>query len=553
MECDKVQCGICIEEVDAGKILRYCGGKHVFCMNCMDQWLNNREEEEENVSLLNAVSCPICRQSIYIYTGYPDGVHTQYSYIKKRDMHPQEEESEGEDGDGDEGEEEEEDEDEDEGEEEEEDEDEDEDEEEEEKKDDKRSLREFTVKNGELHGRFREFYPNSPTFDCSVPKLEVKYVHGEKSGMETRWNCLGYIVSQTKYRNGMKNGLHTEWVPKMDMDLEGTSIEYGPTFIKMLMEDRVKVTECTYVNDCLDGKVTEWYDDDGQLKSVSYYLGGIENGIFTTWYPDGKKKSIGHYIMGKMQGYYYQWHPNGVISYIVYYIDDQPHGRYYQWNEKGKLIGLYYYRKGEYHGPCKEWSDQGFLLKETTYHHGVIRGKLIKYFYNSDKIYEIAEFDDDGKLHGVNEQWHPIDLCEGGVSRRCWRAHYVHGKKEGVYERWQTYGVGGDGEGLMERETFSDDKQNGLYQSWWPNGNLSCRYRDGLFQRWHENGVLSEQYFSIKDRAEGLHTKWYDNGVKENEVMLVHDEPVGIYREWDREGVLIEERDYGDRKADLIH
>jgi antitoxin component YwqK of YwqJK toxin-antitoxin module len=430
-------------------------------------------------------------------------------------------------------------------------------------------------------------------FDCSVPKLEVKYHHGEKSGTETRWNCFGYIVSQTKYRNGMKNGLQTEWVPKMNMVLDDVAIEYGPTFIKMLMEDRVKVTECTYVNDCLDGKVTEWYaaDDDfsdecgrsastslapkgagsrresslmraktdGQLKSVSYYLGGIENGIFTTWYPNGKKKSIGHYIMGKMQGYYYQWHTNGALLDRVYYIDDQPHGRYYQWNEEGKLIGLYYYQKGEYHGPYKQWSDQGFLLKEKTYHHGVVRGKLIKYFYNSDRIKEITEFDDDGEMHGVNEEWHPIYHCEGGVSRRWWRAHYVHGKKEGVYEGWHTHGVGGDGEGLMRRETFSGDKANGLYQSWWPNGNLSCQYiakdgyRDGLFQRWHENGVLQEQYFSIKDCAEGLHTKWHDNGVKASEVMMVHDNPVGIYQEWDREGVLVKEKDYGDGKANLIH
>ncbi len=290
MECDKIQCGICIEEVDAGKIIRYCGGKHVFCMDCMDQWLKNREEKGDgnllsygvlsydlrltdthgDISFLNMipmVPCPICQQSINIYSGYPDGVHTQYFHIKNESKRLHEEFDEDE-------------------------EEFDEDEEEEEEKE-KRIIREFTVKDGKLHGLFQDFYLNSQ---------------------------------------------------------------------------------------------------------------------------EGRK------------------------------------------------------------------------------------------------------------------------LCR--------RTQYVHGKREGMDEQWHPDDVGEDGEGLIERQTFLDDKANGLYQSWWPNGNLSCQfvtkdgYREGLFQRWDLNGELVEKSFFVKGCIEGLYTIWHDNGVKMSEYMMVQGKPVGICRQWDHNGLI---------------
>ena len=45
------QCQVCLEEVEVGRLMKQldCGGRHSFCIGCIDQWFANHK------------TCPICR------------------------------------------------------------------------------------------------------------------------------------------------------------------------------------------------------------------------------------------------------------------------------------------------------------------------------------------------------------------------------------------------------------------------------------------------------------------------------------------------------------
>ena len=42
------------------------------------------------------------------------------------------------------------------------------------------------------------------------------------------------------------------------------------------------------------------------------WLGGVEDGLWTYWYPSGGLREQGRYVRGRREGVWEQWYPNGV-------------------------------------------------------------------------------------------------------------------------------------------------------------------------------------------------------------------------------------------------
>jgi antitoxin component YwqK of YwqJK toxin-antitoxin module len=545
------QCGICIEEFPEKELIRYCDGKHVFCKSCINRWMMENDYDGE----YEYTSCPVCRSEISIFSGYPDGTHTQY-YLGKCDGDSDDENDEDDEG-------------------------EDEDEDEEKREEPIRKLREFTMKKGMLDGPYQEWtpegFPRLLTFyrkgelhgthrefhsDSFVCKRVVNYKNGKKEGRQTERSCLGYVSAVTEYRDGVRNGRQITYHCKFDhIDLDGRLMtsegDKMPIIIEMETYEHPenpvgvrKLQEGFYKDDIQDGEWKTWHPD-GSLHTVSTFRDQKRNGLYIGWYSKkdgGEMEWKVNMIAGNREGYSYRWHPNGRLKSVSYYIEDKQHGIHYMWDEYGHIITTRYMFKGCEHGPYREWNEYGFLILDENRWRGRTHGWCRRYFEGTHQLASERFINDSFQKHGTERAWYCERDPVSGNYRLKYRIDFVKGMKEGLHEIWyspkNSPGPGGDGNGLQARTHYVADKKHGIYQEWWPNGQLKIQYnavddyRDGLFQRWAENGTLVEQYWSVKDCAEGLHTFWHDNGVKAKEYTCVNDKPVGLCQEWDRDGVL---------------
>ncbi len=419
-------------------------------------------------------------------------------------------------------------------------------------------------------------------------KEEGFYKDDNVDGEWKMWYPDGSLHMVSIFKDGMKNGLFLEYFSqedgdgdddddddslqpsgdlqsskKVDDSLLPSAPLWGAKKVDLETDEHPenlpsvrKAQVGFFKDDVQDGEWKTW-DPDGSLRETCTYKDGEKHGLYIGWH--SKKDGGGmewkvNYIAGKREGYCYGWYPNGNLHHLRYYVGDKEHGIYYAWYETGRLYNMRYMFQGRNHGPYREWDQNGFLIVDDNYWEGSDRGWSRRYYGKTRQLAYERFINDDYQREGTERAWYPNQDSVSGDSRLKFRIDFVKGMKEGLHEIWYcpmySPGPGGDGNGLQTRAHFVADKKHGLYQEWWPNGQLKMQYnavdgyRDGLFQRWAENGTLVEQYWSVKDRAEGLHTFWHDNGVKAKEYTCVNDKPVGLYQEWDRDGVLKREESW---------
>ncbi len=419
-------------------------------------------------------------------------------------------------------------------------------------------------------------------------KEEGFYKDDNVDGEWKMWYPDGSLHMVSIFKDGMKNGLFLEYFSqedgdgdddddddslqpsgdlqsskKVDDSLLPSAPLWGAKKVDLETDEHPenlpsvrKAQVGFFKDDVQDGEWKTW-DPDGSLRETCTYKDGEKHGLYIGWH--SKKDGGGmewkvNFIEGKREGYCYGWYPNGNLHHLRYYVGDKEHGIYYAWYESGRLYNMRYMFQGKNHGAYREWDQDGFLIVDENYWKGSDRGWSRRYYGKTRQLAYERFINDDYQREGTERAWYPNQDSVSGDSRLKFRIDFVKGMKEGLHEIWYcpmySPGPGGDGNGLQTRAHFVADKKHGLYQEWWPNGQLKMQYnavdgyRDGLFQRWAENGTLVEQYWSVKDRAEGLHTFWHDNGVKAKEYTCVNDKPVGLYQEWDRDGVLKREESW---------
>jgi antitoxin component YwqK of YwqJK toxin-antitoxin module len=86
-------------------------------------------------------------------------------------------------------------------------------------------------------------------------------------------------------------------------------------------------------------------------------------------------------------------------------------------------------------------------------------------------------------------------------------------KENGLYEKWYDNGQ------MWVRTTYKDGERNGLYEEWHDNGQMFMRttlldnYINGLYERWYYNGqMFMRGTFKDDGKRDGLYEEWYDNG-----------------------------------------
>lgn len=164
----------------------------------------------------------------------------------------------------------------------------------------------------------------------------------------------------------------------------------------------------------------------------------------------------------------------------------------------------------------------GVLYAKKSYKNGILHGWSRNYYFPFalTDIYYV-----DGEKHGVAKEW-----CDGRKKLKL-KEHYVHGKLDGLSEKWNCDGR----HYLMHSIAYKNGKKDGIcrtYDSWnFKNGKLFSveTYKNGK-----KNGV-SKQYHS-NGKLCCLNT--YKNGILEGESKF-----------WDHEGKLRTERIYRNGRA----
>lgn len=116
----------------------------------------------------------------------------------------------------------------------------------------------------------------------------------------------------------IKNKLHTEE--------ERLFLEDCPFSGVIKKEEDGGRVEKSYCNGVLHGIQKSFYNN-GQLKEVTMYTNGDENGRRIAYYSCGAKKLNATYCSGQIEGIYEEWDNNGVLIVRKTYF-------------KGKLIAI---------------------------------------------------------------------------------------------------------------------------------------------------------------------------------------------------------------------
>ncbi|WP_211833751.1 toxin-antitoxin system YwqK family antitoxin [Porphyromonas levii] len=133
------------------------------------------------------------------------------------------------------------------------------------------------------------------------------------------------------------------------------------------------------------------------------------------------------------------------------------------------------------------------------------------------------------RQNGLYERWHE----NGQLSERC---HYQKGNKEGLEEFWSHNGK------LLARHTYRNGMQDGLSEGWHSNGQLFSRgnYKDGklngLYERWHKNGQLEERFSWRNGRRDGFYERWHENGRQKERSNWEGGMEHGLYERWHENG-----------------
>lgn len=126
---------------------------------------------------------------------------------------------------------------------------------------------------------------------------------------------------------------------------------------------------------------------------------------------------------------------------------------------------------------------------------------------------------------------------------------YVDDRKEGL---WKKYFPNGN---IKSEISYINDRPNGIYSVYYSNGNLEekgnwARNKNtGEFKRFHTNGKPQQEFFfNDKGIRNGTQRYFHENGQLSLEVAIVDGKESGVMRRWDEKGKLTEEKNLADGK-----
>jgi antitoxin component YwqK of YwqJK toxin-antitoxin module len=143
----------------------------------------------------------------------------------------------------------------------------------------------------------------------------------------------------------------------------------------------------------------------------------------------------------------------------------------------------------------------------------------------------------------------PDNTCSSGIhfflNRRVAELYYKEDKVNGLYQEWHPNGI-------LEKEcTYLEGKLHGLYRIWTDNGNLieECTYVEGtlhgLYRRWYTNGEKEVECTFVDGVHHGDMVAYHRGGQMMEKCAYVHGKKNGVDTFWDKRGKMISQEIHG--------
>ncbi|MFT3822784.1 MAG: hypothetical protein QM731_02645 [Chitinophagaceae bacterium] len=380
-----------------------------------------------------------------------------------------------------------------------------------------------TYDQGQLNGEAMAYYQNGQK------RYTLSYVDEQKDGYYTSWylhgtpqeegwyggdepqgewlnyNEQGTLVNHTWYLNGKLNGIKTFYWPTgkkqseylYDMNNLRGLTEYDTTgkvtSVVKLINGSGKFTslypngklysECTYVNDNIEGAF-KFYYPDGSLLAVKYYKHGLLDSTYTTYDYGGKLRLQGYYKLNEKTGTWKHYNETGTLWYSEEFEHDKLQGKSIFYFDNGKTDTEIAYKDGDRDGLYKRYDEEGALMYQLRYDDGMPAS------YNY--------LDKTGKL--VSE----IPLVQGS------------GKLKAFFQN-------GNISATME---YTDGVQNGAYTLY------------------HSSGKIAISNTEVYGATEGQVNEYYSDGKPRSVHNYQHDNLHGPYKRYNAKGILTDEGNY---------
>jgi antitoxin component YwqK of YwqJK toxin-antitoxin module len=197
------------------------------------------------------------------------------------------------------------------------------------------------------------------------------------------------------------------------------------------------------------------------------------------------------------------------MEHIFNMKNDMVHGKYVKRDMDGNVLISCSYLNGLLHGLYERWimvNGSRVKVLDTSFALGVVCGPY-KSWYGSGRRYVDCTFLD-GKYNGLFTRWYE----NGCIALSC---NYVMGKMAGK-KVLVNYSNG------VRREMYelsASGKKDGLYQSYYPNGEeefyiiYSGGKKNGVYKKSGEDGVISEYGFYKMNCRDGIYSTYFANGI----------------------------------------
>ena len=214
---------------------------------------------------------------------------------------------------------------------------------------------EGTYKNGTKEGLWTFWYKNGQK------REEGTYKDGKKEGLYSKWNQDGQVISVISYN---KNGGFWE-EPNPAGFFEESKIKNmkDGLFRKYWSNGNLRYEWEYKDGKRADGESKGWYES-GQLKQVTNWKNGKENGLHTQYYENGVKHKEYTYTNGTQNGMKRNWYKNGQIEEEVYLTGSKKDGKYINWYKNGQKKEESYFELDKKIGNSTYWNVDGDIIDE---------------------------------------------------------------------------------------------------------------------------------------------------------------------------------------------
>lgn len=244
-------------------------------------------------------------------------------------------------------------------------------------------------KNGKMSGILQQFYATG------FLKGQANFIDGVQDGEALNYHPNENLSSKVYYFNGRKHGPYIayhengkmavrgayhldlpvdlwQWYNENGKDvLVSSMFDEGSGTMYEFYANGQKKSETEFVNGIENGKQVRWFTEGG-IRSETMFHKGLVHGTFREYHENGYLLSESTWIYGRRNGTYLSWYGNEQQQMSLFFVDDAPHGQSTEWHENGEIKSSGSWVQGSRNGEW-DWFDRyGEIVLEQEYDIGIL-------------------------------------------------------------------------------------------------------------------------------------------------------------------------------------